>query len=172
MKINNDNISKGKNLESEEIFESELKEFLDIIKNNYLDESYQDNIPKFSGNLNAVCVNNFDPWSEVTEDLEIGKTYEVEYALIGRSWTLIGLKEFPDKLFNSILFNFYDNNKPFDIINDFLEVRENLKANLRPITTLVLYCETSEERFLKLLSMNKGTPIIFRPSPLTLNKLK
>ena len=65
MGINNDKISKEKNLESE------LKEFLNIIKDNYPDENYQGNIPKLSRNLNAVCVNNFDPWSEVRENLEI-----------------------------------------------------------------------------------------------------
>ena len=157
-----DMIPQKDNLEKEENYEKELSDFLKLIKDQYTKIPDDPSFPAFTGPLKAVCINNYDHWLNTKVTLEIGKEYEVEYALIGRSWTMISLKDFPNQVFNSVLLNFYENNNPFSIINDFLKIKESLKVHLRPTTTLVLYDIISEIRLKEILSANKNIPVINR----------
>lgn len=48
-------------------------------------------------------------------DLEVGKFYNVESISMGQSYTSIGID---GKIYNSVLFEFYENGKEIDIYND------------------------------------------------------
>ena len=77
--------------------------------------------------LVAECVNNPDSWTNEREsNLTIGGQYIVELAVIFSSRTIVKLKGM-DRMFNSVLFNFYVNEKPFSLIGDarpYLELKE------------------------------------------------
>lgn len=55
--------------------------------------------------------------NEKETSLMVGEQYIVELAVIFSSRTIIKLKG-KDRLFNSVLFNFYVNEKPFSLIGD------------------------------------------------------
>ena len=83
-----------------------------------------------NGTVKAKCINNYNPLTGKTEeDLIIGREYEVEYILIGRSYSKISLLEFPQKEFNTILFEFSVNGESFNLIEDVDNVREYLGNN-------------------------------------------
>lgn len=52
-----------------------------------------------------------------SDDLEIGKQYEVDCISMGQSHTSIVLKN-KSGIYNSILFKFYENGKEIDIYSD------------------------------------------------------
>lgn len=69
-------------------------------------------------NIKAKCIKESDEdchWLE--HDLEVGKLYEVEDIRMGQSHTSIYLKD--KKLsYNSVIFEFYEDNKQIDIYKD------------------------------------------------------
>lgn len=68
--------------------------------------------------LQAKCVRNTDPWTgrEIL-GLEIGKVYNVECSVIGRSWSHIYVKEFPHVYINSNCFEYYYEGQKTKLIN-------------------------------------------------------
>ena len=97
--------------------------------------------------ITAICHKTLDPWTQKSySQLRSGENYSVLYAIIGRSLTQICLVEFPDELFNSILFTFQKNGEPFDLIQDFIEMRAKSCDNSMLVTTVVLYMGLSERR--------------------------
>lgn len=52
-----------------------------------------------------------------SDDLEIGKQYEVDYISMGQSYTSIVLKN-KFRTYNSVLFKFYENGKEINIYSD------------------------------------------------------
>lgn len=54
----------------------------------------------------------------IIDELEIGKLYEVTEINMGQSYTSIYLAEFGKMCYNSVLFEFYKNNKLYNIYND------------------------------------------------------
>ena len=52
--------------------------------------------------------------------LVLNETYEVEYVSMGQSYTSITLKDFPNRRFNSVSFDFYHDDEPIKL-QDFPE---------------------------------------------------
>lgn len=123
------------------------------------DETY---IP-IHGTLTAVCRNTYDGWYNIDlSQLTIGETYEVEYAIIGRSWTKVCLNEFPNELYNSTLFNFYINGEDIvDIVADYLALKRMTYDNYRATTTLI-YSSLSDERIAEIKKRHNYTRILIR----------
>ena len=68
--------------------------------------------------ITAICVKlNNDGWDSY-EELELGKTYEVDYAIVDRCRTDVYLKGMP-RSYNSVCFRFYKDNKAIDIVEEF-----------------------------------------------------
>lgn len=65
----------------------------------------------------AKCIKNIDPMSNKILPLKISRMYEVECIDMGQSYTWITLKELAGS-YNSILFEFYENDKSIDIYSD------------------------------------------------------
>lgn len=72
------------------------------------------------GIVRAVCIDVYDQWQNKKEpDLEIGKQYTVEYAVIGGPISQIYLSEFKGKPFNLVaLFHYYINGQPISLVDD------------------------------------------------------
>ncbi|WP_304472814.1 hypothetical protein [uncultured Duncaniella sp.] len=115
------------------------------------------------GTLTAVCRNTHDSWNNTdTQQLSIGKTYEVEYAIIGRSWTMVCLKEFPNELYNSAMFNFYINGEDIrHIATDYRALKRMTNDNYHETTTLI-YRSLSEARIAEIKELRNNTRILIR----------
>lgn len=115
------------------------------------------------GTLTAMCRNTHDSWNNTkTQQLSIGKTYEVEYAIIGRSWTMVCLKEFPNELYNSVLFNFYISGEDIGrIATDYRALKRMTNDNYHETTTLI-YSPLSDERISEIRNQHYNTRILIR----------
>lgn len=67
--------------------------------------------------VKAKCVNSKNPWPEYQTELIEGEFYEVSNISMGQSYTSIYLIGFKDG-FNSVQFEFYEDDKPLDIYSD------------------------------------------------------
>ena len=67
--------------------------------------------------VTALCVKNKDPRNNEDFDLIVGKEYEVERIMISQTSTSIILKQ-TDGIYNSVCFEFFENNLPLDIYKD------------------------------------------------------
>ena len=114
--------------------------------------------------LTAECVNNPDSWTNEREsNLTIGGQYIVELAVIFSSRTIVKLKGM-DRMFNSVLFNFYVNEKPFSLIGDarpYLELHTN-KFAYKGVTRIVRYKSATEESLNEIAKSYRCVPIIDR----------
>ena len=66
----------------------------------------------------AKCIDDKNPRTDEKYPIEIGESYEVELISMGQSWTFIYLKDFEQQPFNSLVFEFYEDDKPLDIYKD------------------------------------------------------
>lgn len=114
--------------------------------------------------LMAECVNNLDGWTNEKEsNLTIGRQYVVELAVIFSSRTIVKLKGM-DRMFNSVLFNFYVNEKPFSLIGDarpYLELHTD-KFAYKGVTRIVRYKSATEESLNEIAKSYRCVPIIDR----------
>lgn len=68
----------------------------------------------------AKCVQlNNDGWDSY-EELELGKTYEVDYADVDRCHTYVYLKGFSHP-FNSVCFDYCKDGKEIDIVEEYID---------------------------------------------------
>lgn len=114
--------------------------------------------------LVAECVNNLDGWTNKKEsNLTVGEQYIVELAVIFSSRTIVKLKGM-DRMFNSVLFNFYVNEKPFSLIGDtrpYLELHTD-KFAYKGVTRIVRYKSATEESLNEIAKSYRCVPIIDR----------
>lgn len=114
--------------------------------------------------LVAECVNNLDGWTNEKEsNLTVGEQYIVELAVIFSSRTIVKLKGM-DRMFNSVLFNFYVNEKPFSLIGDarpYLELHTD-KFAYKGVTRIVRYKSATEESLNEIAKSYRCVPIIDR----------
>lgn len=114
--------------------------------------------------LTAECVNNPDSWTNEREsNLIVGEQYIVEFAVIFSSRTIVKLKGM-DRMFNSVLFNFYVNEKPFSLIGDarpYLELHTD-KFAYKGVTRIVRYKSATEESLNEIAKSYRCVPIIDR----------
>lgn len=114
--------------------------------------------------LVAECVNNLDGWTNEKEsNLTVGEQYIVEFAVIFSSRTIVKLKGM-DRMFNSVLFNFYVNEKPFSLIGDarpYLELHTD-KFAYKGVTRIVRYKSATEESLNEIAKSYRCVPIIDR----------
>ena len=114
--------------------------------------------------LTAECVNNLDRWTNKKEsNLIVGEQYIVEFAVIFSSRTIVKLKG-KDRMFNSVLFNFYVNEKPFSLIGDarpYLELHTD-KFAYKGVTRIVRYKSATEESLNEIAKSYRCVPIIDR----------
>lgn len=117
-----------------------------------------------SSALIAECVNNFDGWTNEKEsNLTVGEQYIVELAVIFSSRTIVKLKGM-DRMFNSVLFKFYVNEKPFSLIGDarpYLELHTD-KFAYKGVTRIVRYKSATEESLNEIAKSYRCVPIIDR----------
>lgn len=115
------------------------------------------------GTLTAVCRSTRNGWDNMDCTLlTIGKTYEVEYAIIGRSWTMVCLKEFPNELYNSALFNFYINGEDIrHIATDYRALKRMTNDSYQETTNLI-YSSLSDERIAEIKKRHNNTRILIR----------
>lgn len=114
--------------------------------------------------LIAECVNNLDGWTNEKEsNFTVGEQYTVELAVIFSSRTIVKLKG-KDSMFNSVLFNFYVNEKPFSLICDarpYLELHTD-KFAYKGVTRIVKYKSATEESLNEIAKSYRCVPIIDR----------
>ena len=114
--------------------------------------------------LIAECVNNLDRWTNKKEsNLIVGEQYIVEFAVIFSSRTIVKLKGM-DRMFNSVLFKFYVNEKPFSLIGDarpYLELHTD-KFAYKGVTRIVRYKSATEESLNEIAKSYRCVPIIDR----------
>ena len=114
--------------------------------------------------LVAGCVNNLNGWTNEKEsNLTVGEQYIVEFAVIFSSRTIVKLKGM-DRMFNSVLFNFYVNEKPFSLIGDarpYLELHTD-KFAYKGVTRIVRYKSATEESLNEIAKSYRCVPIIDR----------
>ena len=114
--------------------------------------------------LTAECVNNPDSWTNEREsNLTIGGQYIVELAVIFSSRTIAKLKGM-DRMFNSVLFKFYVNGKPFSLIGDarpYLELHTD-KFAYKGVTRIVRNKSATEELLNEIAKSYRCVPIIDR----------
>lgn len=114
--------------------------------------------------LIAECVNKFDGWTNEKEsNLTVGEQYIVELAVIFSSRTIVKLKGL-DRMFNSVLFKFYVNEKPFSLIGDarpYLELHTD-KFAYKGVTRIVRYKSATEESLNEIAKSYRCVPIIDR----------
>ena len=114
--------------------------------------------------LIAECVNNFDGWTNEKEsNLTVGEQYIEELAVIFSSRTIVKLKGM-DRMFNSVLFKFYVNEKPFSLIGDarpYLELHTD-KFAYKGVTRIVRYKSATEESLNEIAKSYRCVPIIDR----------
>lgn len=114
--------------------------------------------------LTAECVNNLDRWTNKKEsNLIVGEQYIVELAVIFSSRTVVKLKGM-DRMFNSALFHFNVNGKPFSLIGDarpYLELHTD-KFAYKGVTRIVRYKSATEESLNEIAKSYRCVPIIDR----------
>lgn len=115
------------------------------------------------GDISALCRSNYDllTGAEVPT-IEIGKIYNVEYAIIGRSWTTVCFSEIPDQQFNAILFTYYIGGDKISIIADYFTIRRISNDMSRFTTTIMICKKLSDARIAQIRQMYRIKKIIFR----------
>lgn len=69
--------------------------------------------------ITAICINNYiEGHCDDTDVLQIEQEYEVDWISMGQYYTYIRLKEFGDRFFNSVFFEFYEDGEPLNIFED------------------------------------------------------
>lgn len=69
--------------------------------------------------ITVKCVEDYNPYDNSKYlELEKGQVYEVDEISMGASFTYITLKDLPHRSFNSICFEFYEDDKTIDIYRD------------------------------------------------------
>lgn len=73
--------------------------------------------------MEAICKKNIGSLTWYLEEtsfpeLEIGKHYTVECSIIGRSWSIICLKEFKGNFYSAVMFDFEWAGKPTELIDE------------------------------------------------------
>ena len=114
--------------------------------------------------LIAECVDNLDSWNNEKEsNLIVGEKYIVEFAVIFSSRTIVKLKG-KDRMFDTALFHFYVNRKPFSLIGDarpYLELHTD-KFAYKGVTRIVKYKSATEESLNEIAKSYRCVPIIDR----------
>lgn len=114
------------------------------------------------GTLVAKCRSTHDyKYDTDLAQLTIGRTYEVEYAVISGSWTLVCLHEFPNELFNSALFDFYVNDNNFYLIEDYRAIKRIINDSHR-VTTTIIYSSLTKIRISEIKERHSTTRVIIR----------
>ena len=67
--------------------------------------------------ITVKCINDKSPWPEEDLPLFKGLFYDVDHIDMGQSFTWVYLKNIP-KPFNSLCFEFYEDDIPLDIFKD------------------------------------------------------
>ena len=80
----------------------------------------------------AKCIKDYNPFDKSRYlGLEIGQMYEVEKISMGASYTFVSLKDKPGRSYNSVCFEFYEDDKPLNIYRDkrFYPVWKNTQSS-------------------------------------------
>jgi len=120
----------------------------------------EDYIPK-QGVMTAVCRFNKDSWDITIPQLEIGKFYNVDYVIIGRSWSKVCLSEFPEQLLGAGLFTFYINDEEIHIIWDYRALKR-ISNDTCMETTLIVCRSLSEDRITQIKQKHNNIRVIIR----------
>jgi len=121
------------------------------------------------GVMTVVCRSNKDSWDITIPQLEIGKSYDVDYVIIGRSWSKVCLSEFPEQLFGAGLFTYYINDEEIHIIWDYRALKRISNDACRE-TTLMICRDLSKDRAVQIKLKHNNLRIISRSD--ILNSLK
>lgn len=112
-------------------------------------------IPK-QGDMTVVCRYNND-----IPQLEIGKSYNVDYVIIAASRSMVCLSEFPEQVFGAGFFTFYINEEKIHIIWDYRALKRLSKDSCRE-TTLMVCRDLSENRIAQIKHKHSNLRIIIR----------
>ena len=124
-------------------------------------EAIDSHIPRYRI-MTALCHSTHDGWTDKDiPQLEVGKTYNVDYAVIGRSWTKICLSEYPEHLFSSVLFSFFFGGEIISPARDYRELKRITNDTYRA-TTLIIYSDLSEDRIEQIRKRHSCVRIIIR----------
>lgn len=120
-----------------------------------------------NGTVKAVCVKTFDAWYNNEEKLLVkGQTYTVEYAVIGRSFTSVYLKELQDNTFNIALFDFYYHEEKFSLIEDVRFLWQISQPEMSTNSSRIIRYPSAGKRGLKFLrEFFPKIPVIERMNP-------
>ncbi len=115
------------------------------------------------GDIRALCRSNYDWLTHAkVPTIEIGKIYNVEYAIIGRSWSTVCFSEIPEQQFSSELFTYYIGGDEIGIIADYLAIRRISNDMSRPTTTIMICKKLSDARIAQIRQRHRIKKIIFR----------
>lgn len=129
-----------------------------------------DYIPK-QGVMTVVCRYNKDSWNITMPQLEIGKSYNVDYVIIGRSRSILCLSEFPELLFGAGLFTFYINDEEIHIIWDYRALK--IISNDTCMETTLMICRSlSLDRITQIKQKHNNLRVIIRSDILNSLKIK
>lgn len=117
-------------------------------------------IPK-QGVMTAVCCSNKDRWDNTMPQLEIGKSYNVDYVIIAPSRSMVCLSEFPEQVFGAGFFTFYINEEKIHIIWDYRALKRISNDTCRE-TTLMICRDLSENRIAQIKQKHSNLRIIIR----------
>ena len=92
---------------------------------------------------------------------EIGKSYNVDYVIIGRLCSMLCLSEFPEQVFGAGLFTFYINEEKIHIIWDYRALKRISNDYCRE-TTLMICRDLSEDRIAQIKQKHSNLRIIIR----------
>lgn len=112
-------------------------------------------IPK-QGDMTAVCRYNKD-----IPQLEIGKSYNVDYVIIGLSRSMVCLSEFPEQVFGGGFFTYYINREEIHIIWDYRALKKISNDTCRE-TTLIICRDLSNDRIAQIKQKHNTIRIIIR----------
>lgn len=116
------------------------------------------------GDIRALCRSNYDLATDAeVPTIEIGKIYNVEYAIVGRSWSTVCFSEIPEQLFNSILFTYYIGGDEINMIADYHTIRRISNDMSRNTTTIMICKKLSDARIAQIRQRHNSIKrIIFR----------
>nr|MBD5378231.1 hypothetical protein [Bacteroides sp.] len=124
--------------------------------------NYDNIYPLKKGNIIAYCRSNYNPATNAKVSMiENGKKYNVDYAIIGSSWSGVCFSELPEQLFNSILFSFYIDGEEINIIKDYLAITR-ISNDTSRATTLIIYSDLSENRIVEIKKQYANLRILVR----------
>ena len=118
-------------------------------------------IPK-QGDMIAVCRSNKKRWDNTIPQLEIGKSYNVDYVIIAPSRSMVCLSQLPEQVLGAGFFTFYINEEKIHIIWDYRALKRISNDSCRE-TTLMICRDLSEERITQIKERHSNIGIIIRP---------